>query len=162
ALPLASIDDLVAWAEPRLLDAIAAELHARRSPAAEAALLGLASNAHPRVRALQIDAAARGLANNTHAAGGVSLTDAVDRGLAGDGDPAASAIRGDAADRGLASDANADGTARSGEGARSRVIERGLVDPHHGPRAVAVWWWRRFGGSVASALDDRDPAVREA
>jgi HEAT repeat protein len=106
ALPLAGLEDLVAWADERLVDAVAAELHARRAPAAHAALLELATGAHPRARALQIDAAARA--------------------------------------------------------ARWSDVERGLADPHPGPRAVAVAWCRRSGRPVPGALDDCDPAVREA
>ncbi len=59
ALPLASDAELVRWAEPALVDAIAAELHDRRTIAAHDALLELDSAGHPRVRALQLDARAR-------------------------------------------------------------------------------------------------------
>jgi len=56
ALPIASRDQLAAWAEPALIDAIAVELHERR---AYDALLALDTVTHPAARALQIDAAAR-------------------------------------------------------------------------------------------------------
>ena len=77
ALRLAPIADSVAWAsaalvelavadaaapascEPALVDAIAIELHERRTPEAHAALLALDAAEHPAARALQIDAAAR-------------------------------------------------------------------------------------------------------
>ena len=58
ALAIASLADLLSWADAPLAGAIASELHGRRSPEAHAALLAL-SGADPRVRALQIDAAAR-------------------------------------------------------------------------------------------------------
>lgn len=56
ALPLATTDQLAAWAAPDLIDAIALELHERH---AHAALLALDTVTHPAARALQIDAAAR-------------------------------------------------------------------------------------------------------
>src|SRR5262245_59422112 len=90
-----------------LIDAIAAELHERRTEVARDALLALDGTARPRVRALQIDAAAS---------------------------------RGD-----------------------WERVERALLDPHHGPRAVATRWLvrtRRIDG--LAQLADPDPAVREA
>ena len=104
ALPLASDAELVAWADAGdVRDAIAIELHARRSDA----LFTLAAASHPAIRALQIDAAAR----------------------------------------------------------RDQwsIVEAALVDPHHGPRAVATRWLvraRRIDGTAQ--LLDGDPAVREA
>ncbi|HEV7556736.1 MAG TPA: aldo/keto reductase [Kofleriaceae bacterium] len=57
AVPIATIDELLAWsADDALADAIAAELHERR---AFDALIALDGAAHPRVRALQTDALAR-------------------------------------------------------------------------------------------------------
>lgn len=128
ALPLASIEDLVEWASPApidltaeageaagapglrdrtsLIDAIASELHGRRSLAALAALDGADQ---PRTRALQIDAAARA--------------------------------------------------------GRWDLVEHGLADPHHGPRAIAARWWVKQHGSdptTRALAGDRDPSVREA
>jgi len=59
AIRIAREDELVAWLAPDLVDAIALELHARRRPAAYAALLALDASAHPRARALQTDVHAR-------------------------------------------------------------------------------------------------------
>ncbi|MGE3457213.1 MAG: HEAT repeat domain-containing protein, partial [Kofleriaceae bacterium] len=59
AIRIASIADLVAWADRGLLDAIAAELFERGSRDAHTALLGLDAATHHRTRRLQIDAAAR-------------------------------------------------------------------------------------------------------
>ncbi|MEO9158201.1 MAG: HEAT repeat domain-containing protein [Kofleriaceae bacterium] len=102
ALPLATTDQLVAWAEPH--EAIAIELHERH---AYDALLALDGTQCAAARALQIDAAARR--------------------------------------------------------ARWSRVELGLVDPHHGPRAVATQWLVRTGRSDGRAqLADPDPAVREA
>ncbi len=55
ALKLIEAAELLAWADATLTDAIAVELHRRRSPA----LAYLDATAHPRTRALQLDAAAR-------------------------------------------------------------------------------------------------------
>ena len=57
ALRLASNDELLAWADGSLTDAIAIELHERH---AYDALLALDTMHHPAAAALQIDAAARG------------------------------------------------------------------------------------------------------
>jgi diketogulonate reductase-like aldo/keto reductase len=59
ALRLASDAELRAWAEPGLVDAIAVELHERRTPSAHDALLALDGAAAPRTRALQVDVRAR-------------------------------------------------------------------------------------------------------
>lgn len=41
-------------------------------------------------------------------------------------------------------------------------VERGLADPHHGPRAVAARWLARAPAGSAALANDPDPAVREA
>src|SRR6185436_7428638 len=53
-----------------------------------------------------------------------------------------------------------DARARRGDWAAVRAA---LVDPHHGPRAIAARWWVRHEPDAAALLArDRDPAVREA
>ncbi len=46
---------------------------------------------------------------------------------------------------------------------RWELVERGLADPHHGPRAIATRWLVKTGRSDGAAQRlDPDPAVREA
>ncbi len=165
ALRLAGEAELPAWAEPGLVDAIAAELHARRTPAAHDALLALDAAAAPRTRALQVDVLARrGEWAEVHAALGdphhgpraiaarwwVRL-EGIDPGeaaaLASDPDPA------------VREAALTPGTA---------VAALGDVDPWVRRAAIrtlaAAWGDRRLpdevAGAALAALGDADPQLR--
>jgi diketogulonate reductase-like aldo/keto reductase/HEAT repeat protein len=141
ALPLASSDQLAAWAEPALIDAIAVELHDRH---AYAALLALDTVTHPAARALQIDAAAR-----------LGEWARVDAGL-DDLHHGPRAI----ATRWLVRTGRSDGRAQIAD-LDPAVREAALANPHHAPALIADRdpWVARAAAEQLMMLREATPAV---
>ncbi|MEP6861733.1 MAG: aldo/keto reductase [Deltaproteobacteria bacterium] len=144
ALPLASSDQLAAWAEPALIDAIAVELHDRH---AFTALLALDTVTHPAARALQIDAAAR-----------LGEWPRVDAGL-DDLHHGPRAI----ATRWLVRTGRSDGRAQIAD-LDPAVREAALANPHHAPALIADRdpWVARAAAEQLMLLREATPAVLAA
>jgi HEAT repeat protein len=144
ALPIATHDQLVAWAEPALIDAIAGELHDRR---AFAALLALDTVTHPAARALQIDAAAR-LGDWTRVDAGLDDLHHGPRAIA---------------TRWLVRTGRSDGRAQITD-LDPAVREAALANPHHAPALIGDRdpWVARAAAEQLTLLREPTPAVLAA